>query len=333
MRHQYTPLFRDFLTSSMWATDPATRCVWIWMLLMADPEGYVVGTAPGVAQQAGVTIEQARAAIALLESPDPDSSTKELEGRRIVKVDRGWHIVNFVAWRERAKEESEKARKRAWAQKQRDANSQLTLPGVDIDARSETVDAPKPKPKPSSPSEKRSPQRPSTGVFEAPSSRLVLGAIPADWQPSDELRERAKTAGVQDLDGWIAKLRTGPIGGKRGVFADDLEDYIGSLFGTWRTWEETNRANANSRHAFDQRNRFGESHAPEAQPAAKRIPGLPGWVGEAHVKAAKERGVSIKAAIKGFAQSYHLPVAGLPPCDVHRPFLDYIESLAEGRAA
>jgi len=130
MRHQYTPVFRDFLTSSMWAADPATRCVWLWFLLTADPEGYAVGTIPGVARQVGISLEEAIAAVELLESPDPYSSTPGFEGRRIVKVDRGWHIINFVAHRERAKQESEKARKRAWIAKHRADQKQLTLPGV-----------------------------------------------------------------------------------------------------------------------------------------------------------------------------------------------------------
>jgi hypothetical protein len=130
MRHQYTPVFRDFLTSSMWAADPATRCVWLWFMLTADPEGYAVGTIPGVARQVGITLDEAIAAVKLLESPDPYSSTPGFEGRRIVKVERGWHLVNFVAHRERAKQETEKARKRAWISKHRAEQKQLTLPHV-----------------------------------------------------------------------------------------------------------------------------------------------------------------------------------------------------------
>ena len=40
MRHQYTPVFREFTTSSMWAESPATRCVWLYLMLHADPEGF-----------------------------------------------------------------------------------------------------------------------------------------------------------------------------------------------------------------------------------------------------------------------------------------------------
>lgn len=357
MRHQYTPVFREFTTSSMWAQDSDSRIVWLWMLLTADPEGYVPAAIPGIALAANVSIEAAKRAISLLEAPDPYSRSKEHEGRRIEPVPGGWRILNFLPYRELAKAEAVKARQRAWQREKRSGmkGEQLTLPHVDmglqdvdtgllvdesrrhpsdicmdVDANPEKVDAPKPKPKPSSPSEEKSTPLPPVAEDSIP---VVIRRIPEGWQMGEELLADAKAAGVERPLEWFEKLRQGPIGGSRGVFTQDLAAYVRGQFPKWRTWEETDRAKANSGSAFAQRNRFGESHAPEAQPAAKRIPGLPGWVGEAHVKAAKERGVSIKAAIKGFAQSYHLPVAGLPPCDVHRPFLDYIESLAEGRAA
>lgn len=251
MRHQYTPIFRDFLTSSMWATDPATRCVWIWMLLMADPEGFVVGTAPGVAQQAGVTLEQARAAIALLEAPDPDSSSPALEGRRIVKVDRGWHIVNFVSWRERAKEENEKARKRRWAQQHYEQTRQLTLPGVDLDASSESLDAPIPKPS--------VPKKEQISAA-APEEGLPRRVFTLDsFEPDDELRAEARLAGVEKFAEHFARLRTGPIGGSRGVLSHKVREYIMSQFPKWRTWEETDRAKANPRPNSGPPRRFGDS--------------------------------------------------------------------------
>lgn len=157
MRHQYTPIFRDLLDSSLWASStPATRCTWITFLLDADPEGFIPTSIPGLARRAHVTVEEARAAVALLEAPDPDSRTPDFEGRRIRKVDHGWQVINFVAWRERAKLEAEKARKRKWAAangKPKPANdtydaSSTSAPASNLDASSETLDAPKPKPKP-----------------------------------------------------------------------------------------------------------------------------------------------------------------------------------------
>ena len=274
MRHPYTPVFRDFLTSSMWAADPATRCVWIWFLLMADPEGFVVGTVPGVAQQAGVTLDQAKAAIALIESPDPYSSTPDFEGRRAIKVERGWHIVNFVAYRERAKGEAEKARKRNWAKQKRakqlplpfpeEPTPQLGVPAHEffgaladvysrphVDASSETVDAPKPKPKP----------KPSSEVVVPPAregfDNEELDTIPVvrrfhDLEGLDEtgLEDEAVLAGVSRE--WfrerLASARNlASIGGRSGV--RDQREWVRQQFGNWRTWEETNRAKDAQRSA------------------------------------------------------------------------------------
>ncbi len=256
MRHQYTPVFREFTTSSMWAKCPATRCVWLYMLLHADPEGFVPGTTPGLAVAANVSLKEARTAIAEFLAPDPDSNTKANKGRRIERVDHGWRILNFEYWRELAKAEAEKARKRRWAEANRKKPKQLALPfppeflptdpdeeASTVDASSETLDAPKPKPKPS-PSEGGSPLPPVAG-FEETGGTIRVRRIVKDldgWEPSDELRAAALTAGVIDFDERIKSLRAGPIGGQRGVFADELDNYISSFFGTWRTWGETARA-------------------------------------------------------------------------------------------
>jgi hypothetical protein len=301
MRHPYTPLFRDFLTSSMWAAEPATRCIWIWFLLMADPEGFVVGTVPGVAQQAGVTLEQAKAAIEMLESPDAYSSTPDLDGRRLVKVARGWHIVNFVSYRERAKLEAEKARKRTWAQKKRAEQLSLPFPEpetvdgastcVDI---SETIDAPKPKQKLFSSSSS------STAREGEPlgSWSLVLKELPADMVLPEELEAEARAAGVEDPRRWFDKLKEGPIGGDRGVLAHQLDTYLRRLIGSWRTWEETERAKSAQRQAqAASPRRFGDSPLP-----------VDPFEPDASQRAfAKKHGLDLGALLKGVLADYPQP--------------------------
>ncbi len=83
----------------------------------------------------------------------------------------------------------------------------------------------------------------------APASSFVLPPrvvyeIPATWQPSESLRSEALMAGVTDFDERILRLRSGPVGGVRGVFENLIEDYIRNFFGRWRTWAETDRAKA-----------------------------------------------------------------------------------------
>lgn len=81
--------------STVWTYDSDTRVVWITMLALADRHGMVIATVPALARIAGVSVEATRAALALFLGPDPDSRSKALEGRRIVQVEGGWHLVNY----------------------------------------------------------------------------------------------------------------------------------------------------------------------------------------------------------------------------------------------
>jgi hypothetical protein len=314
MRHQYTPIFRDLLTSSLWAsTSASTRCVWMTLLLLADPEGYVPAAAPGLALAANVSIEECRAALAQLEAPDPDSRTPDFDGRRIEKVDHGWRILNFVAWRERAKHEAEKARQRTWAKQHRAKKRPQPANDNGVDASalhvaesSETVDAPKPKPKPSL-SEEGSPLPPEgdfveiipreafldvgkLATFDAPVLPLVLHELPEHWVMSDELRAEAVMAGVpaDDIDRRIADLRTGTIGGQRGVLSHKVDDYVRQQFGKWRTWAEGDRAKAQRAAQAPPGRAFGggRGSVPLLEPNAK------------HVAFAEAHGVDLGAIVR-----------------------------------
>jgi hypothetical protein len=72
----------------------------------------------------------------------------------------------------------------------------------------------------------------------------VVYAIPDSWLPSESLRSEATMAGVTDFDARLAVLRSGPIGGARGVFENAIDAYVRSSFGKWRAWAETDRAKA-----------------------------------------------------------------------------------------
>src|ERR1035437_10507343 len=70
----YSKLFAKILNSSILSEDPVTCKVWITLLAMADREGYIFGSPVGVARQAGVSIEQAVAALEKFKGPDLMSS-------------------------------------------------------------------------------------------------------------------------------------------------------------------------------------------------------------------------------------------------------------------
>jgi hypothetical protein len=98
----YTKLFNSIVTSTIWSEDDQTRIVWITMLALADKNGEVQGSVPGLARSAGVSVDACRAAIGKFLSPDPDSRTRDDEGRRIEEIDGGWHLINHRKYREMA---------------------------------------------------------------------------------------------------------------------------------------------------------------------------------------------------------------------------------------
>ena len=73
------------------------------MLATADAFGKVNASVPGLADAARVSVQQCRKALAKLSAPDPDSRSKEYEGRRIEEVDGGFQILNYIKYRERGR--------------------------------------------------------------------------------------------------------------------------------------------------------------------------------------------------------------------------------------
>lgn len=84
------------LDSTVWQEDAETRLVWVTMLVMADSDGCVWASVPGLADRAKVSREGCEAALKRFMEPDPDSRSSEHEGRRIEKVDRGWRLLNYA---------------------------------------------------------------------------------------------------------------------------------------------------------------------------------------------------------------------------------------------
>ncbi len=317
MRHQYTPIFRDLLTSRVWAAPPATRAVWLWFQLAADPEGFVPATVSGVALGAHVSESEARTALAFLEAPDPDCDQTG-EGQVLAKVPRGWLVLGFEEDRERAKEEGRKARNRRYMRRRRAAAANDTA--STSEEESPEVGSPKPIPKPKPISSEGDPPKPPV----APALELepvctptlgVVRRIPADWQLADELVAEARMAGVRDPRAAFAKLKLGPIGGQRGVLPDQLADYLRSQFGKWRTWEETDRGKASLAELGP-----GQVDSPKAP----KVRGMPAWVRESHVTFAGMHSLDLRAEAKLFAKSHHIPPGNLRPVDAAEAFTHFL---------
>lgn len=96
----YTKLDSGITDSTIWQAPDTTRLVWITMLAMADQNGYVGASMPGLAGRARVSLQACVEAIKTLESPDEWSRTKEHEGRRVAPADGGWVLLNHGKYRE-----------------------------------------------------------------------------------------------------------------------------------------------------------------------------------------------------------------------------------------
>lgn len=122
----YVKLDTRILNSTLWL-DRDTRDVFITALLMAEPMeftepqeqievrslqltgliippgwyGFVPAAGVGIAHRAMVDREVGLTALEHLSSPDPESRSLELDGRRLLRVSGGYIIVNYMAYRDK----------------------------------------------------------------------------------------------------------------------------------------------------------------------------------------------------------------------------------------
>ena len=131
----YTKLFNSILTSTIWCQDCETRIVWITMLAMADKNGLVEATAPGIAKMAGVPEPKVRQVLDMLEDVDQQSRTSFNNGKRVKRVNGGYTLLNYKEYRKQrgVDDRKEYMRKymRAYMRKRREAKKlELSLAPV-----------------------------------------------------------------------------------------------------------------------------------------------------------------------------------------------------------
>ena len=115
----YVKLFGSILASTIWAEPPTIRCVWITMLAMADRDGNVEASVPGLAHFSHVSVEECTKALRTLLGPDAHSRTKTNDGRRVIPIDGGWRIINYEVYRDKANLEERRAADRARQERRR----------------------------------------------------------------------------------------------------------------------------------------------------------------------------------------------------------------------
>ena len=96
----FTKLFSSLLDSTLWVEQPhhVVR-VWVAMLAMADKDGMVAASLPGLARRACVTTTEAEEALRVFLSPDRYSRTPDNEGRRVRDIAGGWELLNYAKYR------------------------------------------------------------------------------------------------------------------------------------------------------------------------------------------------------------------------------------------
>lgn len=128
----YNKLFTKILDSSIWLESHATVRVWITLLAAMDEDGFCQFASVGnLAHRAMVTPEECNAAVTVLTNADPNSSDTDHDGRRVLRVDGGWVVLNAgkynaMVTREKSKEAN---RLRVERHRKRKAGNASVTPG------------------------------------------------------------------------------------------------------------------------------------------------------------------------------------------------------------
>jgi hypothetical protein len=136
MKKLFVKLSGNLLGSSVWGYSPATRCVWLTLMELADWDGYVKGyTVPGLARAANVTLAETEEALKIFLSEDRYSRTPAEKGMRIKQVDDGWFLINYAKYNGPCTTDDEKRKLHAIRQQKyrqtRDA-SRVTLASLSV---------------------------------------------------------------------------------------------------------------------------------------------------------------------------------------------------------
>lgn len=116
----FVKVWEDITKSTVWEADPVIRVVWLSLLLECDRNGNFHGTREALARRANVSLDEFNRALEYLMAPDPNSTSPDEEGRRILSLGNNqWTAVNYLQYRERRDPEEEREKSREWKRGQR----------------------------------------------------------------------------------------------------------------------------------------------------------------------------------------------------------------------
>ena len=100
----------------------------------ADATGVVDKHWRAIADETGLTEAKVKAAIVLLEGPDIESRSPEMDGARLVRMDEhrawGWQITNYAKYRAIRNEDDRREQNRLAQQRFRDKHSKPSVSAV-----------------------------------------------------------------------------------------------------------------------------------------------------------------------------------------------------------
>jgi len=123
----FTKLFSTIIHSTVWREDMHVKVVWVTMLALANRNGCVFASVPGLADASKVSLDQCLDALGRLSSPDKWSRTKVNQGRRIREVDGGWELLNYLKYREKRDDDERRIQTRAAVARHRQKKKDDTL--------------------------------------------------------------------------------------------------------------------------------------------------------------------------------------------------------------
>ena len=103
----------QLLDSTLWMEDWQARLVFVSMLALADQKGFVnIPSVRVLASRLNLPQVEVERGLEVLLAPDKESRSPEEEGRRVLALETGWHVVNYEKYREFRTERQEAARLR-----------------------------------------------------------------------------------------------------------------------------------------------------------------------------------------------------------------------------
>ncbi len=126
----FTKLHTCMLRSSVWYLTKEAKILWIALLLAKDRKQVVQASLPGLAHMAVLTLDETTAALALLTAPDKHSKNQEHEGRRVIKVEGGWMIVNGEFYRDEMSQDDQRDYNRKYMARRRGKAKKPGGPGA-----------------------------------------------------------------------------------------------------------------------------------------------------------------------------------------------------------